>query len=166
VLTAPAEFMPLDAISEKQVEVLIDALRRTHDYVVLDLPRAIVSWIQPVMEVADELIIVSDTTVPSIRSAKRLIDFYKGENPTLKVNVVINHEKRPLVQAHHHREAAKALDLKFENWLPHDPRAARTSVDYGKPLSLVAPRSDLNKAIAALAKSTVKAMPAAQHAKL
>ena len=164
VLTAPAEFMPLDAISDKQVEVLIDALRRTHDYVVLDLPRAIVSWIQPVMEVADELIIVSDTTVPSIRSAKRLIDFYKGENPTLKVNVVINHEKRPLVQAHHHKEAAKALDLKFENWLPHDPKAARTSVDYGKPLSAVAPRSDLNKAIAALAKSTAKAMPAAQHA--
>lgn len=164
VLSAPEDFMPLDAVSDKQIEGLVDTLRRNYDYVVLDLPRALVSWVQPVMNVADELIVVTDTTVPSIRSAKRLIDFYKGENPGLKVNVVINHEKRPLVQGQHHKEAARVLEQKFEHWLPHDPRAARTSVDYGKPLSAVAGRSDLNKAITALAKATLKAMPAVERA--
>ena len=107
---------------------------------------------------------VTDTTVPSIRSAKRLIDFYKGENPGLKINIVINHEKKPLVQGQHHKEAARALDQKFEHWLPHDPKAARASVDYGKPLSAVAPRSDLNKAVTALAKATMTALPAVERA--
>ena len=159
VLTAPIDFMPLDALNDMQIEALIDALRRSHDYVVIDLPRAIVSWIAPIMAVADEVVVVTDTTVPSIRSAKRLIDFYTAENPSLKVNVVINHEKKPLVQGHHHKEAASVLEHKFEHWLPHDPKAARTAIDYGKPLSSVAPRSDLNKAITALAKSTMKAFP-------
>ena len=110
------------------------------------------------------MILVTDTTVPAIRSAKRLIEFYKSENPTLNVQVVINHEKKPLVQAHHHKEAAKALDGKFEHWLPQDEKAARTAVDFGKPLSAVAASSNLNKAIHALAKSTMKALPAVEHA--
>lgn len=159
VLTAPDQFVPLDAISDAQIKTLIDLLRRTHDYVVIDLPRALVSWIQPVMENADELLVVTDLTVPSVRSAKRLIDFYKGENPGLRIRPVINHEKRPLVQGQHHKEAAKALDAKFDHWLPDDPKAARASVDFGKPLSAVAARSDLNKAIHNLAKATMKALP-------
>ena len=164
VLTAPQDFMPLDGVSDAQIETLIEALRRSNDYVVLDLPRAITSWMGPVMAAADEVIVVTDTTVPSIRAADRIIDFYKTENPTLEFKVVINHEKKPLVQAHHHKEAAKVLDQKFEHWLPHDPKGARAGVDYGKPLSEVAPRSDLYKAIANLAKSTIQAMPAAERA--
>lgn len=164
VLTAPEDFMPLDAVSNHQIETLLDGLRRSNDYIVLDLPRAITSWMEPIMANADEVIVVTDTTVPSIRATSRLIDFYKAENPTLEFKVVINHEKKPLVQAHHHKEAAKVLDQKFEHWLPHDPKAARSAVDFGKPLSEVAPRSDLAKAIANLAKATMQAMPAAERA--
>ncbi|NND22787.1 MAG: AAA family ATPase [Silicimonas sp.] len=164
VLTAPSDFVPLDAITERQISALIQNLRKTNDYVVVDLPRALVPWIQPVMDDADQMIIVTDTTVPAIRSAKRLIEFYKTDNPNLHVEVVINHEKKPMVQAHHHKEAARALDVRFEHWLPHDEKAARASVDFGKPLSAVAGSSGLNKAISALAKSTMKALPSVEHA--
>jgi len=143
---------------------LLDILRAQNDYLVIDMPRVLVPWVQPVMDVVDRLVVVTDTSVPSIRSAKRLIDFYKSDNPGLEMDVVINHEKKPLVQAQHHREAAKALDTTFNHWLPHDPKAARMSVDYGQPLSQAAPRSDLNKAFQALAKSTMAAMPMAAHA--
>jgi Flp pilus assembly CpaE family ATPase len=54
--------------------------------------------------------------------------------------------------------------VKFDHWLPHDAKAARSAIDYGKPLSEVAPRSDLGKAIANLAKSTLKAMPVVERA--
>ncbi|NND19752.1 MAG: AAA family ATPase [Silicimonas sp.] len=164
VLTAPSDFVPLDAITERQISALIQNLRKTNDYVVVDLPRALVPWIQPVMDDADQMIIVTDTTVPAIRSAKRLIEFYKTDNPNLHVEVVINHEKKPMVQAHHHKEAARALDVRFEHWLPHDEKAARASVDFGKPLSAVAGSSGLNKAISALARSTMKALPSVEHA--
>ncbi len=160
VLTAPIEFVPLDAITAPQIDGLIDNLRRSHDYVIVDMPRALTSWIEPVVSSADEMIVVTDTTVPSIRSCRRLIDFFMADNPGLAVEVVINHEKKPLVQGHHHKEAAKVLDRKFEHWLPHDAKAARNAVDFGKPLAEVAGRSDLTKAITNLARATTKKLSA------
>ena len=156
VLTAPADFMPLDAVNSKQIETLIAALRANHDYVVIDLPRALVDWIEPVINAADEIQIIADTTVPSIRATRRLMDFYMADNPGLQIEVVINHEKRPMMQAAHHKEAARVLERKFEHWLPHDPKAARNAVDFGRPLSEVSPRSDLAKAIGLLARGTAK----------
>ena len=156
VLTAPADFMPLEAINAKQIETLIDALRSTHDFVVIDLPRALVDWIEPVVGNADEIAIVTDTTVPSIRATRRLMDFYLADNPGLAIEIVINHEKRPMMQAAHHKEAARVLEKKFEHWLPHDVKAARAAVDFGKPLSEVAPRSDLTKNIAGFARAVAK----------
>ncbi len=151
--------MPLQAINAKQNDALVDALRKTHDYVVIDLPRALVDWIEPVVSNADEIIIVSDTSVPSVRATRRLMDFYLADNPGLSIEVVINHEKRPMMQPAHHKEAARVLEKKFEHWLPHDPKAARSAVDFGKPLSEVATRSDLLKGIANLARATAKRLP-------
>lgn len=163
VMTAPTDFVPLDAITGPQIEGLIDAVRRTHDFVVIDMPRAITAWIEPVIAAADQMIMVTDTTVPSIRATHRLIDFFLGDNPGLDVEVVINHEKRPMMQAQHHKEAARVLERKFEHWLPHDAKAARNAVDYGKPLSEVAGRSDLTKAITNLAKATAKKVSSAEQ---
>lgn len=164
VLTAPADFMPLQAINAKQVESLIGALRATHDYVVLDLPRALVDWIEPVVASADEIAIVTDTTVPSVRATRRLMDFYLADNPGLAIEVIINHEKRPMMQAAHHKEASRVLEKKFEHWLPHDVKAARAAVDYGKPLSEVSARSDLSKNIGTLARAVAKRLPMAERA--
>ncbi len=162
VMTAPTEFVPLDAITPMQIEGLIDAMRRAHDYVVVDLPRALTSWIEPVVAMADEMIIVTDTTVPSVRSCRRLIDFYLADNPGLDIEVIINHEKKPFVLGQHHKEASKVLERKFEHWLPHDAKAARNAVDFGKPLAEIAGRSDLTKAITNLAKATAKKMPSVE----
>jgi Flp pilus assembly CpaE family ATPase len=163
VLTAPADFMPLEAINSKQIETLIEALRATHDYVVIDLPRALVDWIEPVVGNSDEIAIVTDTTVPSIRATRRLMDFYLADNPGLAIEIVINHEKRPMMQAAHHKEAARVLEKKFEHWLPHDVKAARAAVDFGKPLSEVAPRSDLTKNIAGFARAVAKRASAGER---
>ncbi len=163
VLTAPPDFVPMDAITGLQIDSLLDAIRRTHDFVVIDMPRAITSWIEPVISSADQMIMVTDTTVPSIRATHRLIDFYLADNPGMDVEVVINHEKKPMMLAQHHKEAAKVLERKFEHWLPHDAKAARNAVDYGKPLSEVAGRSDLTKAITNLAKSVGKKASSAQQ---
>jgi pilus assembly protein CpaE len=57
------------------------------------------------------------------------------------------------------KEAQKALNRKLEYWLPHDPQAARASADRGQPLSTVAPRSQLGKAISRLARDTIETFP-------
>lgn len=159
VLPAPTKFMPLDSLQPAQIAAILDTLRQSNDFVIVDLPHALGGWIEPVLRRADELIIVSDTAVPSVRHCRRLIDFYSADNPELRIRVVINHEKRSLFWSGVQKEVQKALDLKLDHWLPHDPSAARISADRGKPLSSVAPRSQLGRAIARLAKQTLSEFP-------
>lgn len=158
VLGAPSKFAPLDSLRPDQVAAILDSLRETHDYIVVDLPRALVSWIEPIVQRADELIIVTDISVSSVRHCRRLIDFFTSDNMALPVEIIVNHERRPLFQSSMHREAAKVLERKLNHWLPHDPRAAATAAGRGQPLSKAAPRSPLGKAMSQFAKKTVSGL--------
>ncbi|MCE5972028.1 AAA family ATPase [Sinirhodobacter sp. WL0062] len=151
VLASPEGFAPLNALRANQIHVLIERLRTRFDYVIVDLPRAMVEWISPVLDASDRMYLVSDTSVPCIQQARRLIDFYREENLSLPIEVVISQEKKPLVMSRHHVEAAKALERKFRHWLPSDRRTAAEAVDRGKPLSAISARSGLTKAIGRIA---------------
>ena len=163
VLAAPTSFVPLEALQPQQVEALIQTLKTMFDYIVIDLPRALVTWLEPILAECDQFMVVTDTSVPSIRATRRLMDFVLADHVDLPVEIVINHEKKPMFRAEHHKEAAKALDMPFNHWIADDPKAARQAVDYGKPLSEVAHRSDIAKGIAALAKATLHALPKGQE---
>ena len=156
VLPAPAKFAPLEALRPAQVEAIIDELRKTYAYVIVDLPRALVGWIDPVLAKSDKLLLLTDVTVPSIRASRKLMDFFLAEQPQIDIEVVVNFEKRPFLQADHHKQAAKLLQRKFEHWLPDDRRAARESLDRGVPLSQAAPRSELCKSVRRLARDTIR----------
>ena len=159
VLAAPQRFAPLDSLQPEQVATLIATLKSMFDYVVVDLPRALVGWIEPVLEEADRLFIVMDMTVPAVRATRRLMDFVLADNAQLAIEVIVNREKKPMMLREHHREAAKALDVTFNHWIADDPKAARVAVDYGKPVSEVAGRSELAKGIFALSRATLTALP-------
>ncbi len=154
VLVAPAKFAPLESLRADQVAAILDTLRGMHDYVVVDLPRALVSWIEPIVVRADELMVVTDISVASIRHCRRLIDFFTKDNPALPVEVVVNHNKRPFLPSRLHREVAKVLDRPLKHWLPHDARAATAAGGRGEPLSRAAPRSSLGRAVTRLASAT------------
>lgn len=158
VLAAPSKFMPLDSLQPAQIAALLEGLRRENDYVVVDLPHALGGWMEPVLKAADELIIVSDSTVPSVRHCRRLIEFFTADNPALPVRVVINREAKSLF-SREQKAIRKALDRDLEHWLPLDPRAARACADTGKPLAAIAPRSGLGKAISRLARRTLADFP-------
>jgi pilus assembly protein CpaE len=162
VLAAPSKFAPLDSLRAEQVAAILDTLRQSHDYVVVDLPRALVGWIEPILQRADEVILVTDIGVSSVRHCRRLIDFFTADNVALPIKVVVNHERRPMVTSRLQREAEKALDRKFDHWLPHDPKAAHNAADRGKPLSTTAPRASLTKAFAQLAATTIKSCSSIQ----
>lgn len=154
VLVAPAKFAPLESLRPDQVAAILDNLRAAHDYIVVDLPRALVSWIEPVVERTDELMVVTDLSVASVRHCRRLIDFFTQDNPALPVELVVNHRRKPLMTSSLQREVAKALERPLKHWLPHDARAADAAGGRGEPLSRAAPRSSLGRAMTRLASST------------
>ncbi|MBO9411409.1 MULTISPECIES: AAA family ATPase [unclassified Ruegeria] len=159
VLAAPSRYGPLSAIKDEQIDAILDSLRRSHDYVVVDLPRALVEWITPVLAQADRLYLVTDVAVPSVRSARKLIDFYHSENPALDIQLVASLEKKPLFPAAHHRAATKLLEKDFSYWVPKDERTVRESVDRGVPLQDVSNRAPATRAIKKLADDTRASLP-------
>lgn len=156
VLAAPSKLAPLDALKPEQVSKLLHALQHEYDYVVVDLPHALVEWLTPVLSATDRMLMVVDSTVPAIQKARQLIDFYTEDNLTLQIDLVVNHEKKPLIKGRHHTEAAKALERPLRHWLPPHPKAAREAVDRGVPLSKAARSSSLNKAVKRMV-TTIKA---------
>jgi pilus assembly protein CpaE len=161
VLAAPAKFAPIDSLTPQQVMAILDTLRKSHDYVIVDLPRALVGWVEPIVDRADELIIVTDISVSSVRHGRRLAEFFSANNVSLKVEFVVNRQRRPMFLTRMQKEASKALGHPLETWLPDD-KAALMAADHGKPLSQLKPRSPLGKALTRFAAKTAARFPAQQ----
>jgi pilus assembly protein CpaE len=164
VLTAPDGFMPVTSVTTEQIRALIQRLRQKYDFVVIDLPQVMVDWLTPVLEAASRVFVVTGLSVPFIQQSRRLIDFYKDQNPALEVEIVIGKEKKPLLGSRRQAEAEKALGQKFRHWLPRDERVAGDAMDQGRPLSQSAPGSALGKSIAGMAAEILQAAetPAAE----
>ena len=163
VLTAPTDFVPLDSLSPGQVDALLDHLALSFDYVVVDLPRTLVHWVQAVLNRTDRLYLVTDSTVPSVRQSKRLVDAYAEENPTLPIEIVVNFEAKPLVKGRHHVQAAKLLERELKHWLPPEPKIAREALDRGVPMAAVSGRTKLMRSIRKIAAEVI-ALPSASAA--
>lgn len=150
VLPAPATFAPLDAMTADMMAVMLDELRLSYDIVLLDLPRALSDWIAPVLARADRMFLLSDTNVHTVRQARRMLDFYSDDNPTMPVDIIISTEKKPLSAPPHVREAERFLGTALRHWLPRDDRAARRAAGMGQPLAIAAPRSPVARAMVPL----------------
>lgn len=164
LISSPVPLAPLTAVQHDTIAALLDHLIARYDYVLVDLPRVMVDWIEPVIARTTRLVLVTDTTVPCIRQAQRLLDFYREANIGLVVETVVNREARPLLKSQHIREAETALNTKLTNWIPDNSKIARKAADFGVPLVSQYPRSDLAKAVRRLAEKIVASTAVAARA--
>lgn len=160
VLTAPAAAMPLDALDHARVGAVIDILRSRFDYVVIDMPHVLVSWLEAIVARTDLLLAVTDTSVPAITSTRRLLDLLTEDVPTLRTEIVINRERRPLVLSQAQKLASDTLNLPLRHFLSDDANTARRAVDRGETLNTVAPGSPLTKSLKRLAAHVLRQYPA------
>lgn len=151
VLPAPTEFAPVDAMTAPMLEAVLANLRTRFDYVVVDLPTAILPALSVLLAKADRLLLVTDTAVTSIRQASRLLTLFTDDNFTLPVEVVVTKQAKPFRLSVSLKEAVAVMGRPFAHWIPQDDRSARTAIDLGKPAAIVAARSAMTKAYRRLA---------------
>ena len=151
VLAAPATAIPFDAFDIKRISCIFDALAAENDIVFVDLPPALINWLDPLLLRAERLLMVTDLAVPSIVRARRIISLLTESRPTLPVNIVVAHEKKPFRIGQIHRDAEAALGHPLRHWLPDEAKLARQSLDRGEPLVQLAPRCGWSKAVRAMA---------------
>ncbi len=156
VLTAPAEMLPLDLIGNEDVERLIEMARCNFDYVVIDMPSAVVSWTETVLQAAHVYFATIELDMRSAQNALRMIKALKSEDlPVGKLRYVLNRAPKftDLSGKSRVKRLAESLDISIEVQLPDGLKAVVQAGDHGVPLAESAAKNPLRREIQKLAKS-------------
>jgi pilus assembly protein CpaE len=133
-----------DLVLRNHVPELFGLLNTMFDVVVADLSRHIDERTIELLDLADDVLLVSSVDVPTIRNTRRYLDLFERlEVPRDRVRLVVNR----------HQDAGRLGIKDLENtvgkevfWcLPNDYRPMSAAIDNGNPVVMDSPRSRLSK---------------------
>lgn len=153
---------PLDRaveINPEAAALLFEQLRRNYSYVVVDLPRALLSASRDLIAKATDVMVVCDLSLASVRDTLRVISYIREGSPVAKVSVIANRAANGRGQIPK-ADFERGIETKISYLVPDEPKAVTLAANAGKPLPAVAKRSavvnTLRRLTTALA-GTVKA---------
>jgi pilus assembly protein CpaE len=153
-----------DTTSADAVLRLLEVACQVYDAVVVDAPRHRRSWTLDVLAGSDELLVVSELTVPALLAARSLAaelenDLPAGPPPRIVLNRLA---KRVFGPAPSMAEAEKAMGRRAAGGVTSDWEAAAASANLGGPISQHRPKSRIVKDVADLVDRLI-ASPARSH---
>jgi pilus assembly protein CpaE len=159
VLAAPLEPAFADDITTAGLMQMLDILRETYDYVVVDTASLLDELILSLIEKSDHVLMLVDMDLPSVKNAKlaletlRLLKF-----STAKVQLVMNrsNSKAKLDT----KEIEGALKMEIAASVPSDASVA-ASVNEGRPVVETEPKSKVSKGFESVASLIAGKIPEA-----
>ena len=149
VLPAPVLPTSEDEVPAKLIAAIIDRLRALYEVVVIDTPPIFDDHLITVLEQADDVLVVVDMDLPSVKNAKIALDALRGAGfPMGRIQLVVNRvnakARLDLV------ELERSLGLRVAGSIPSD-RLVPQSVNEGIPVVALSPRSRVARAFHVLA---------------
>jgi pilus assembly protein CpaE len=141
VIAAPNRPAEMRTFDPDMVTRLLDLVSSHFDYVVIDMPRTWFSWTDNVLLGSNQLYIVSEMTVPSLRHAKGLVAAIRerlGDGPHPQV-IVNRFEQRMFAPGLKKNDIVLALGNDFAGAIPNSYQLVREAIDRGVPLDEVKP---------------------------
>lgn len=136
LFTAPSTVGQVMDIPSESYAVVIDSVRRTMPHVVLDLPHAWNGWIQDTLIGSDEVILVCQPDLASLRNGKNLLDQLKNHRPNdVPPRLVLNMAgvpNRPEIPV---KDFAAAIGVEPEVILPFEPKLFGTAANNGQMIA-------------------------------
>ncbi len=136
LFTAPATISNEVEISPGAYDTVIQAVRQTVPYVIIDLPHTWSNWLRDTLIASDEVILVCQPDLASLRNGKNIIDRLKAErpndNPPKLVLNMVGVPKRPEIPV---KDFSAAIGLEPEIVLPFDPALFGTASNNGQMIS-------------------------------
>jgi len=131
---------------------LLDTVCAVYSHVIVDMPRHRRAWSKPILSVVDEVMVVSEFTVPSLHAAAdmtREVDALRMdvEPSRLVLNRMSDGKREFSVQ-----RASKAIEREIGAVVRSDWKSAREAVNLGVPVAKVKPKSMLVKDVMTLLK--------------
>ena len=152
LFAAPRDPKAFARVNPVAVCRLLEVACQVYDLVIVDVPRHHQPWTLDVLAGSDEVLVVSELTVPALLAARSLareieMDLPDGAPPRIILNRLAN---RVLGPAPSLAEAEKALERKAEGGVTSDWEAAAASVNLGGAICQHRPRSKIVRDIAAI----------------
>ena len=160
MLTAPATLEREFELDPSAFEIVIDRVRRTSPFIILDLPHIWTSWVKQTLLSADDVIIVAAPDLASLRNAKNIMDLVKAARPydappQVALNMV-GVPKRPEIPF---KDFAEAIGAEPVASFAFDPGMFGMAANNGQMIGEVAPISKTALAIDALGASLTGKKP-------
>lgn len=136
VLAAPLRPERSDVIAAEESAKIIDFLRQTYKYVVLDMSKSLSPMMLSVLEAADKIIAVTTADLPTLGSLKRLLPVLQrlDDNSMDRIRVVVN-RYHPDGQVTID-DIRTLLDMDVHWTLSNDYRSAIKAANEGRPITL------------------------------
>ena len=159
-LAAPLEPAFADDITTAGLMQMLDVLKETYDYIIVDTAAMLDELILSLIEKSDDILMLVDMDLPSVKNAKlaletlRLLKF-----STSDVQLVMNRSNSKAKLDN--REIEGALKMHISASIPSDAVVA-ASVNEGRPVVETDPKSKVAKGFESVAELIVGEIPEAQ----
>jgi pilus assembly protein CpaE len=152
VLACPRDARAYAKIGAEAVCKTLEVACQAYEFVVVDLPRHHQAWTLDVLAGSDEILVVSELTVPALLAARDLAgeieaDLEGREPPRIVLNRLASRVFGPAPSL---AEAEKALQRKAFGGVTSDWEAAAASVNLGGAIAQHRPRSKIVRDVDAL----------------
>jgi pilus assembly protein CpaE len=167
LLAAPRDPTAFDQVGREAVLRLLETACDVYEWVILDMPRHRRAWTLEALGGCDEVLVISELTVPALIAARSLSDeIDRGLGAASKPKIVLNRlASRMFGPAPSMSEAEKALQRKAEAGISSDWEAAAASVNLGGPIATHRPKSKIVRDVVALVEKLAGEAPTASKSK-
>ncbi|MDB5464069.1 MAG: cpaE [Phenylobacterium sp.] len=164
LLAAARDPLAFDTIPPEAILRLLEVACDNYSWVVVDMPRHRRAWSVQALSGCDEILVISELTVPALLAARSLSDEIEraigsGQKPRIVLNRLAGRMFGPAPSM---AEAERALQRKAEGGVSSDWEAAAASVNLGGPIATHRPKSKIVKDVQVLVER-LAAEPAAQR---
>jgi pilus assembly protein CpaE len=152
LLAAPREADSADEIEPEHVFEVLQRLRESYEYVVLDPQHTFDSITLAALDQSDEIVLVLTLDIPAIRSTQRALEIFDRLGyPRKKIRIVVNRWSKQIDLDL--RQVEKFLGEPVIGFVPSDYQLAVTSINLGQPLVQSEPNCKIAQEIRRVART-------------
>ena len=143
VLSAQRKFGEAFTFAPEVITRTLDIVSQSHQTLIVDLPRHVENWSDAVILGSSDVYIITDFSVPGLKSARRMVnDMTNQFGELVKPRVIVNKYSRSLfgtgISA---SEVKELLGDVLVGQISADERLMREAIDRGVPTSDIKPRN-------------------------
>ncbi len=151
LLAAPKEADSADEIKPEHVFDVLQRLRESYDYVVLDPQHTFDSITLAALDQSDEILLILTLDIPAIRSTQRALEIFDRLGyPRKKVRIVVNRWSKQIDLEL--QQVEKFLGEPVIGFVPSEYQTAVTSINLGQPLVQSEPNCKISLEIKRIAR--------------